>query len=458
MIMKSIFNKRAIPILLLSISMVMEAQPTDSTLWTLDKCIEHALENNIELKAEKLAVQEQDISLSESRWAFVPRISATTGYSHSIGRVLDETTYDFISNETVGSSSSSISTSMPIFSGLRNLRQLQAAEIGKQTASLQFEKACNDLKLNISAYFLEVLCAKENIANSESLVESLRQQEQHTSKKVDMGKVTSADLLQVKSRLAEAENALLSAIHSYDVSRLNLCQLLEIDDYTSFIPYVNEHENISYVNDIYPSILDGCYNLPQVRMAENNVELARKNIQIAKSSYYPSLSLSAGYGASYSTARRKIIGDFEDSYTYGPYPFFEQYRDNANGYISLGLSIPILNNLSARNGVKRAKLEMKRSEYALEITRKQLRKESLQAILDAETAWKRYAGSVSYLEYAKEAFRQISVKYENGAANMTEYTTAVSTMTEAQYQFLASKYEYIFKVKILEFYRSYQDN
>lgn len=457
MIIKSIFNKRTIPILLLSISMIMEAQPTYSTLWTLEKCIEYALENNIELKAEKLSVQEQDISLSESKWAFVPRISATTGYNLSIGRVLDETTYDFINNETMGSSSSSISVSLPIFSGLKNLGQLQAAEIGKKTASLQVEKACNDLKLNITAYFLEVLCAKENITNCESLVESLRQQEQHTGKKVGLGKVTFADLLQVRSRLAEAENALLSAIHSYDVSRLNLCQLIEIDDYTSFIPYVNEHENISCVNGIYPSILDRCYNLPQILIAENNVEMARKNIQIAKSSYYPSISLSAGYGASYSSARRKIIGEFKDSYTYGQYPFFDQYRDNANGYVSLGLSIPILNNLSARNGVKRAKLELQRSECALETTRKQLRKEVLQAVLDAETAWKRYTGSASYLESAKEAFRQISAKYENGAANMTEYTTAVSTMTEAQYQYLASKYEYIFKVKILEFYKSYQD-
>ena len=173
--MKSIFIQGTIPILLLSISMIMEAHPTDSTLWTLDKCIEYALENNIELKVEKLAIKEQDMSLSESKWAFVPRISATTGYNLSIGRVLDETTYDFISNETMGSSSSSISASMPIFSGLKNLRQLQAAEIGKRTASLQVEKACNDLKLNITAYFLEVLCAKENIRSEEHTSNSSHQ-------------------------------------------------------------------------------------------------------------------------------------------------------------------------------------------------------------------------------------------------------------------------------------------
>ena len=108
--------------------------------------------------------------------------------------------------------------------------------------------------------------------------------------------------------------------------------------------------------------------------------------------------------------------------------------------------------MSARNGVKRAKLDLKRSEYALATARKQLRKELLQAIMDAETAWKKYTGSVRYLESAKEALRQIGLKYEAGAANMTEYTTAVSAMSEAQYQYLSSKYEYIFKEKILEFY------
>ena len=159
------------------------AQAPDGTVWMLDRCIEYALEHNIELQSERLAVQEQNISLSDSRWAFVSRISASSGYNLSMGRVLDETTYDFVTNETVGSSSSSVSASIPIFSGLRNIRQLQLAEIGKKNAELQVEKASNDLKLKITAYFLEVICSKENISNCSSLVESLRQQEQHIGKK-----------------------------------------------------------------------------------------------------------------------------------------------------------------------------------------------------------------------------------------------------------------------------------
>lgn len=433
------------------------AQTADSTFWTLDRCVEYALEHNIELQAERLALQEHGFVLSDSKWAFAPRISASSGYNFSIGRVLDETTYDFITNEAVGGSTTSISASIPIFSGLKNIRQLQAAEIGKQKAELQVEKASNDLRLSITAYFLEVLCAKENIANCKLLVKSLLQQEQHTEKKVDMGKVTYSDLLQVRSQLAEAENALLSAIHSYDVSRLNICQLLEIEEYSSFIPYADEYDNIAYMDGDFLSIIENTYNLPQMRIAENVVEMSHKNIQIAKSSYYPSISLNVGYGSSYSSARRKIISN-HDEINYDSYPFLEQYRDNANGYISLSLTVPILNSMSARNGVRRAKLELKKSEYALETIRKQLRKEAIQAILDAETAWKKYNGSISYLESAKEAFRQISVKYETGAANMTEYSAAVSTMSTAQYQYLASKYEYIFKVKVLKFYCYYERN
>lgn len=457
MINRTLYSSLFILALLSFTTKTAIAQVPDSTVWTLDRCIEYALEHNIELQSERLAVQEQNISLSDSRWAFVPRISASSGYNLSMGRVLDETTYDFVTNETVGSSSSSVSASIPIFSGLRNIRQLQLAEIGKKNAELQIEKASNDLKLKITAYFLEVLCSKENISNCSSLVESLRQQEQHIGKKVDMGKTTYADLLQVRSRLAEAENAQLSAVHSYDVSRLNICQLLEIEDYSSFIPCMDKYENISYNEGGLLSIMKNTPNLPQMRMAENNVVMSRKNIQIAKASYYPGLSLNVGYGTSYSSARRKIIGNAYDSYDYEPYPFFEQYRDNASGYVSLGLTIPILNSMSARNGVRKAKIELQKSEYALEMTRKQLRKEVLQTVLDAETAWKKYSVSVSYLKSAEEAFRQISIKYENGAANMTEYTTAVSTLSGAQYQYLASKYEYIFKVEILNFYNYNQD-
>lgn len=113
-----------IPALLSVLPAMLSAQTADSTLWTLEKCVEYALEHNIELNSERLAVRESEIALLDSKWAFAPRISASTGYNLSIGRVLDETTYDFVTSQVVGSSTASLSASVPIFSGLRNIRQL----------------------------------------------------------------------------------------------------------------------------------------------------------------------------------------------------------------------------------------------------------------------------------------------------------------------------------------------
>lgn len=236
--------------------------------WTLEECIRYALENNIELKSESLSVEESKISLSDSKWAFAPNVSASTSYNLSIGRVLDETTYEFVTNQMMESSSSSVSASILLFDGLKSLRQLQYSKLNKEAAALKYKKAENDLYLNITAYFLETLCAQENIKNCTSIVESLKEQEELVSVKVNHGKVTVADLLQIQSKLADAENTLLSAEHSYDLSRMNLCQLLEIKDYISFIPSVVNTDSIEFYHYNHIDILGGIDYLPEIALAK----------------------------------------------------------------------------------------------------------------------------------------------------------------------------------------------
>lgn len=439
--------------LLTALSILMNAQKKDSSVvWTLDRCIEYALEHNTKLNLQRIDVKVHEINKSDRKWSFIPKISISSGYNLSIGRVLDATTYNFVTNETVSSLTSSISASIHLFSGLKSIKQLQAAEIERLSTELQVEKASNDLKLNITAYFIEVICAKENIKNCKLLVESLRQQEQHTQKKVNVGKFTVADLLQIKSRIAEAENSLLSAFHAYDISRLNICQLLEIEDYKTFVPCAYNNDSIFCIVKDFNSVIKNVYKLPQIRIAENTIKLSKKNIQIEKASNYPSLSLNIGYGSSYSSARHRIMQNPDNSSRYEHYPILDQFLDNANGYVSLNLVIPILNGMHAKNRVRKAQLELQKSELNKIIVQKQLFKEVVQAMSDAEIAWKKYMGSVKYLESAKEALRLISIKYNAGTAKVTEYTTAISKMAEAQYQQLCSKYEYILKLKIIDFY------
>ena len=367
--------------------------------WTLEECIAYAFEHNIEVKQAELDVQTKRLTRSDAGWAYAPDISASSSYSFSSGRVLDPTTYEFVEHQSVNGTSTSVGASVTLFNGMRNLHNLERSRLDLRAALLGVEKARNDIRLNITAYYLEILCAEENIRNAEQTVETLKIQEEKTRKSVEAGKVTSADLLQIRSQLANAENTLLSARNSYDI--------------------------------------------------------ARRDLRIARSSYYPTLSLSAGYGSSYSDARQKMFMNPDGTYRYEAYPFAEQYKDNASSYISVSLNVPIFGRLMTRHNVQRQKIAVRQAEYALRTTEKQVNKEATQALIDSRTAWDKYLSSQKYVASAEEAARQMEQRYNLGAATVVDYNTALDALVEAQVQLLQAKYEYIFKTEIIRFYLQY---
>lgn len=421
--------------------------------WTLDECIAYAYEHNIEIKAQELAAEEKRISLSESKWNYAPDISASNSYSLSSGRVLDPTTYEFVEQQTVGGNSTSIGANVTVFNGLRNMYNLKRAKLDLRSSLLAVEKTRNDVRSNVTAYYLEVLCAEETIRDAEQVVAELKIQEEKTAKKVEAHKVTTADLLQIQSQLADAENDVLTARNNYDIARLNLCQLLEIDDYTSFrtvAPDVSELVRNGMADDP-AAILDAAQSLPEVESARVGIDLARRDLQIARAAYYPSLSLSGGYGSSYSDARQKMFQNADGTYRYEAYPFFEQYKDNASSYVSLSLNIPIFGKLTTRKNVQRQKLAVRQAEYALQTAEKQVTKEITQALIDARTAWQRYLGMQKYVASSEEALRQVGRKYDLGVTTITDYNAAVTAVVKSRSQLLQTKYEYLFKMRTIQY-------
>ena len=334
-----------------SVPMLFGATPLSAQevqRWTLEECIAYAFEHNIEVKQAELDVQTKRLTRSDAGWAYAPDISASSSYSFSSGRVLDPTTYEFVEHQSVNGTSTSVGASVTLFNGMRNLHNLERSRLDLRAALLGVEKARNDIRLNITAYYLEILCAEENIRNAEQTVETLKIQEEKTRKSVEAGKVTSADLLQIRSQLANAENTLLSARNSYDIARLNICQLLEIEDYTTFHT-VAPSDNILGDTPMPVStdaLLASAQQLPEVESARLGIDIARRDLRIARSSYYPTLSLSAGYGSSYSDARQKMFMNPDGTYRYEAYPLAEQYKDNASSYISVSLNVPIFGRLT----------------------------------------------------------------------------------------------------------------
>lgn len=424
--------------------------------WTLEECIAHAYQQNIEIKTQELAVAEKRLSLSESKWSYAPELSASAGYSLSTGRVLDPTTYDFVENQTVSGNNASVGVSLPLFSGLRNHYNLQRAKLDLRSSLLAVETTRRSVRLNVTARYLEVLCAEETIRDAEQVVSELEVQVGKTERMVEARKVTMADLLQIRSQLSDARNDVLTARNTCEIARLELCQLLEIEDYASFRTVAPDTARlVRGAPAEEDAVLDAAQQLPEVESARVGIELARRDLQLARTAYWPTLSLAAGYGSSYSDVRQKMFQQADGTYRYEAYPFFEQYRDNASSYVSLSLSIPIFGKFTTRKNVQRQKLALRRAEYALRTAEKQVEKEVTQALIDARTAWARYLGAQEYVASAEEAARQVSRKYDLGAATVTDYNAAVTTRVKARSQLLQAKYEYLFKMKTLAYYTHY---
>ncbi len=425
--------------------------------WSLDECIQYAKERNVDIKSKRLDIETSKTNLSESKWAYAPSLSANNSYNVSQGRVLDPTTYEFIENQTVGGNSTSVSASMVLFDGLRNLNTVKREKLNLNSAILGVEKAENDLMLNVTAYYLEILLAKENIANYEQVEESLTTQRDNVAKMVEVGKVTTADLLQVESQLADAKTNLLTAKNQLYIAKLNICQLLEIEDYMSFetaeadsmlaTPLVSLHS----VDDI----LQSAESLPELESARLAIDIKKRDLNIARSQYYPSISLSASYGSSYSSVRQKSFQNPDGTFKYEAYSFAEQYKDNLNGYLSVGISIPIFNRFSTLKSVQRTKIAIHQAEYSLHSMEKQVNKEVNQAYIDMNIAWEKYNSTRLYLTSSAEAVRQIEKKYSVGVATIVDYNTAMNNYIDASSKHSQAKYEYIFKTRIIQFYMSY---
>lgn len=422
---------------------------TTSKVWTLEECIGYALEHNIEIKRQELGEDNSEIGLSESRWDYAPTLSAGSSYSISSGRVLDQTTYEFIENNVVGSSSASVSGSVQVFSGMRRHYALKKAKASMKASLADLESVRQDVEMNVTAAYLQILCDQENLALAKEIASMLESQMEKIQTMVELGRVTEADLLQIRSQHYAALNDVATAEGQCRLSRMELCQLLEIQDWEDFKiepMEVNEYGGMQ----LFPRTDSiSVESRPEYQSAEAGVEVARRNLQIARASYYPTLSLSAGYGTSYSGARQKAVQNPDGTYRYEAYPFFRQYLDNGSSYLSLSLNIPIFSGMSARNSVRRAKNASLDAQYALQSVRKQLSREYEQALIEYQTSCRQYETAKEQFAYAEEAARMMTEKYNLGKTDFTSWNTVMTELAKAKYALSNTLYLSKLRLKVL---------
>lgn len=425
----------------ISVSLV-EAQKK----WTLEECIQYAIEHNISIKQQEIQKETAEISLNTSRMSRLPDLNASLGQTWNFGHRPDSTV---TSKHSIGSRSSfSISTSVPIFTGFRIKNEIERDKIALEAATLNLERAKEDLSLSITYLFLDVLFNKEIVEISNEQLEISRTQIARTKSLINAGKVPESQHYDIEAQVARDEVALLNAEKNLELSLLDLAQSLELEREIGFDVFVPafDHVILEHLESIKSPelVFETALGIkPGIKMLERQVDGAKASHNIAKSAYYPTLSLNAGLSTAY---------DYTYHAIYSIPSFSNQLKDNRGEYIGLSLSIPIFNRFSTRNNVRTAKLNILNQEFVLEDAKKSLYKEIQTAHLNAVSSMKTYLASAKAVKASEESFRYAQERYGLGKSTVFEFNDAKLDLTQNRSELIKAKYDYIFRTKILDFY------
>ena len=417
----------------------------EASPWTLRQCIEYALANNITVKQQEVAVQNSEVQLSTARNSRLPSLNASASQSFNFGR--GQTIDGTYVNRNTQNTGFDLGTQIPLFTGFQIPNNIAARRLDLQAAVADLERARENISIQVTSAYLEVLYQKEMTGVQEQQVALSRQQLERLQKLYENGKKSEADVAQARSTLANDQLQLTRQQNQQQLALLELSQLLELPTPEGFDiaePTFAASTDIAAVTLESPDDIFAIATQPrpQVPAERLRLESAERNVKIAQSGHYPTLSLNGGIGSGY----YKINGFSAD-------PFFRQMKNNLNKYIGLSLSIPIFNRFQTRNQVRQARLQVENQQLSLDATQKALYKEIQQAYYNAEAASKQYESSATAEEAAEASFQLMQKKFENGKANATEYEEAKTRLQRAQADHLQAKYTALFRHRILRFYR-----
>ena len=445
-------NNLIIFVFIVLFSLSLQAQ---TKKWTLEECVRYAIANNISIKQSELDTKTADIDKKGAMGSFLPSVNANASHSWNIGLNQDITT-GLLRNQTTQFTSAGASVGVDIYNGLQNQNALRRANLSIVAAKYQLLKMQEDVALNVANAFLQVLFNKENLKVQQEQLEINKKQLVRSQELVSAGSVPRGDLLDIKATVALDSQRVIAAENSLLISKLSLSQLLQLKDFESFdvtdATSANDENNIMSQTPaaIYDKALE---TKTELKIAKTNLEIAEKNVVIAKGALQPSLK---GF---YSFNSRVSYADVPD---YGPTgtiigiksaaPFFNQLGDNKGQSFGAQLSVPIFNGFSARNNIERSKVNLEKSKIALEQQNLDLQRNVFTAFTDAKGALNSYESSLVALDARKEAYNYAKEKYAVGMMNSFDFNQSQTLLSNAQSEVLRTKYDYIFKIKILEFY------
>ena len=427
-------------------------------VWSLGECITYAIDNNIQIKQQVIQTEFQKNSLDLAKFKLLPTLNGSANHNYSFGRALDQTTYQYTEHQTVQSNNFYVGGSLNLFNGLQNYNTIKKNQYEVLAGEQDLQNIKDNIALTVALDYLQILLNKELVAATGNQLQITLQQIEKTRKLVDAGSSARGNLLQIESQAAQEELQLITMKNQLDLSYLNITQLLELQTPVGFEVVVPE---ISVdTNSIISGNIDDIYSLavgkrPEVKSSELKLSSSEYDLKIAQGGRSPRLSFSNSFSTGYSDIRKKVLGLDPTTYApiYGKYSFGDQVHDNINWGLGFTLSVPILNGWQVNKNISNSKLSKQSSQYTLDGTKKQLYKNIQQAYADAVAALKKYTASKKAVTSMEESFRYTEQKFNVGLVTPIDYNAGKTQLLKAQSDLAQSKYEYIFKTKVLDFYK-----
>lgn len=411
------------------------------TVWSLQSCIQYALQQNIQVQKTSLNNEINKVNAQQAMESRFPSLSGTVNQNFDWAKVLSTTTKTYGSYENENSTSFGLTSSVSLFNGGKINYTIKQSEVNYKAGQFDVETMKENISLSVMSAYLQILYAEEQVKNSQKQVESTAEQLRLAEERVRLGAIAQSDYLQVKSQLATEKQTLANAESLLAIDKVTLMQLMELPVTASFTIVHPDFGN--NINQNRKPLSDSVFNIalgikPQIKSAELNKESAQLGVDIAKASYYPSLSLTGGLSTGYN-------GPSSLAFDY-------QVRNRVTPSVGLSLSIPIYQKSLVRSTVRIAKIGTQTAALSETDTRNQLRKSIEQACVDVTSAEKKFEASLEEYNASQESYQVASEKFNQGMLNSVDYLIQKTNLITAESNLLQAKYNLIYSYKTLDFY------
>lgn len=400
--------------------------------WTLEQCLEYAKENSISVLQAIHQLETAEQNVIAAKGAFAPNLSASTGQNFGYSGMLTDNGQGYYS------ANYGINMGMTLYNGGKLSYNKKQSDILVEARNAGILSTQKEIEISILKAYLQVLSAHENVKIAESMLELSGQELERSQILFEAGKITKADLAQVKAQYSQNNYNLISGKNNLRSRIMELKQLLELDITTSFnvaIPEISDQEVLQALPEMLDIYNQAMLTMPQIKEAQLNIQASEYNLKNAKAGYIPSVSLSAGLSGSYNTGKGTNLG--------------QQFTNSLAPSAGISISIPIYDQSKTKTSVAKAKIEHQQTELSYQQTEKQIAKYVESLYIDAQSAQSNYLAAIDKLASIQESYNLLAEQFNVGMKNTVELLSGQNDLLAAQLQLAQSRYQAVISIQLL---------